>query len=232
MAANVAILMAAGMGTRLGADCPKQFLNVGGKMLMEYSLQVFQDHPRIDEVVVVLPEDYLSDEALLGRLFDTYSKVMQVLAGGAERFQSSWSAVQWFADCRDANLLLHDAARPGITPHMVDDLLDALQHAEAAVAAIPATDTIIRADEQGHLRDTLDRHNLYCAQTPQAFRAGLLYDCFVQLIEQSGFLPTDESGLVAHFRPDVPVMIVPGDPRNFKVTYPADVERVRHELLC
>ena len=224
---NVAILMAAGKGSRMGSEVPKQFMVVDGKMLLEYSLQTFQDHPRIDEIVVVLPPDYLEMEEILTYLFNYYPKVVQVLAGGDERFQSSWAAIQWFVERRDDNLLLHDAARPGITPRIIDDLLTTLASEQAAVTAIPATDTILRVNGQQQLAESLKRSELYYAQTPQAFRAGLLYDCFIDLIEQEDdFLPTDESGVVAHFHPEIPIKIVPGDPKNFKVTYASDLERL------
>lgn len=224
---NVAILMAAGKGSRMGSEVPKQFMVVDGKMLLEYSLQTFQDHPRIDEIVVVLPPDYLEMEEILTYLFNYYPKVVQVLAGGDERFQSSWAAIQWFVERRDDNLLLHDAARPGITPRIIDDLLTTLESEQAAVTAIPATDTILRVNGQQQLAESLKRSELYYAQTPQAFRAGLLYDCFIDLIEQEDdFMPTDESGVVAHFHPEIPIKIVPGDPKNFKVTYASDLERL------
>lgn len=224
---NVAILMAAGKGSRMGSEVPKQFMVVDGKMLLEYSLQTFQDHPRIDEIVVVLPPDYLEMEEILTYLFNYYPKVVQVLAGGDERFQSSWAAIQWFVERRDDNLLLHDAARPGITPRIIDDLLTTLESEQAAVTAIPATDTILRVNGQQQLAESLKRSELYYAQTPQAFRAGLLYDCFIDLIEQEDdFVPTDESGVVAHFHPEIPIKIVPGDPKNFKVTYASDLERL------
>lgn len=226
MSQNVAVIMAAGHGSRMGGEVPKQFLPVHGKMLMEYSIQTFQNHPRIDEIMVVLPEEYLQMAELLQYLFDNYSKITRLLAGGEERFQSSWSAIQWFIDRKDDRLLLHDAARPGLTPQIVDHLLDTLEHAEAAVTAIPATDTVIRVDDNLHLQNTLDRKSLYYAQTPQAFRAGLLYDCFEALFADGTFLPTDESGVVAHYRPEIPIHVVQGSPANFKVTYPEDIIRI------
>ena len=210
----------------MGGEVPKQFLPVNGKMLLEYSLQTFQNHPRIDEIYVVLPEEYLRMEELLQYLFDAYSKVNKLLAGGEERFQSSWSAVQWFIDRREDNLLLHDAARPGLTPRIIDDILDALMENEAAVTAIQATDTVVKVSENQILQETLNRKELYFAQTPQAFRSSLLYDCFEQMFADGSFVPTDESGVVAHYRPDVPIRIVQGDSANFNVTYPEDVLRI------
>ena len=222
---NVAILMAAGKGTRMGSEVPKQFLEINGKMLLEYSLQTFQDHPRIDEIVIVLPPDYIEIEGVLNYLFQYYPKVTQVVAGGSERFQSSWAAIQWFVERRDENLLLHDAARPGLTNRIIDDVLDTLEREQAVVTALPATDTILRVSANT-LAETLKRDELYYAQTPQAFRAGLLYDCFLELFEQEDFIPTDESGVVAHFHPEIPIKIVPGDAKNFKVTYEEDLKNL------
>lgn len=222
---NVAILMAAGKGTRMGSEVPKQFLEINGKMLLEYSLQTFQDHPRIDEIVIVLPPDYIEIEGVLNYLFQYYPKVTQVVAGGSERFQSSWAAIQWFVERRDDNLLLHDAARPGLTNRIIDDVLDTLEREQAVVTALPATDTILRVSANT-LAETLKRDELYYAQTPQAFRAGLLYDCFLELFEQEDFIPTDESGVVAHFHPEIPIKIVPGDAKNFKVTYADDLNNL------
>lgn len=222
---NVAILMAAGKGTRMGSEVPKQFLEINGKMLLEYSLQTFQDHPRIDEIVIVLPPDYIEIEGVLNYLFQYYPKVTQVVAGGSERFQSSWAAIQWFVERRDDNLLLHDAARPGLTNRIIDDVLDTLEREQAVVTALPATDTILRVSANT-LAETLKRDELYYAQTPQAFRAGLLYDCFLELFEQEDFIPTDESGVVAHFHPEIPIKIVPGDAKNFKVTYEEDLKNL------
>ena len=89
--------MAAGHGSRMDSEVPKQFMPVQGRMLMEFSLQTFQNHPGIDEILIVLPEEYLGETELLEHFFSQYSKVNSVLAGGEERFQSSWSAIQWFA---------------------------------------------------------------------------------------------------------------------------------------
>lgn len=218
---NVAILMAAGQGLRVGGDLPKQFVRVGDKMLLEYALQTFHKHPRIDEIVVVLPAQ--CDEEIQPYLQTHYPKIKRLVEGGKERFQSSWNAIQVFENRREDNLLLHDAARPGLSEHIIDEILDVLEENQAVVTAMPATDTILRVDDDMAIRETLIRSELYYAQTPQAFRAGLLYDCFLKLFDSQCFLPTDESGVVAHFRPDVKIRVVKGESKNFKVTYPEDV---------
>lgn len=220
--------MAAGKGTRVGTECPKQFLTIQGKMIVEYVLNTFQQHLHIHEIVLVVPSDF--DEKKAQYLKNTYSKITAVVPGGTERFQSSWAAVQRFVQRIDDVLLLHDAARPLLPVRVIDDMLTMLQNAPAAVAALPATDTILKVSAQNVLEKSLKRSELYYAQTPQAFKAGLLCDCFKRLLYEPDFLPTDESGLVSHFHPEVPIKIVLGDPLNFKVTYPEDVLRV--ERLC
>ncbi len=225
---NVAILMAAGKGLRTGGDIPKQFVPVNGKMLMEYALTTFQQHPRIDEIVVVLPAD--CPDGIRQHLVATYPKITRLVEGGAERFQSSWNATRLFAQRPDDILLLHDAARPGLTVRIVDDLLDALATNQAAVTALPATDTVLRGSADGSLVETLDRAGLYYAQTPQAFRARLLVACFENLWADGDFAPTDESGLVTRYAPEVPVRLVPGDPKNFKVTYADDFDNLMDRI--
>ena len=218
--------MAAGHGSRIGGT-PKQFLSVNGKMLIEYAIQTFQDHALIDEIMVVLPQEFISE--IEPRLMLQYPKITCCVAGGAERFQSSWEAIRRFLARRDDRLLLHDAARPLLSPRIVDDVLRAMQSVQAAVTAVPATDTILQVRCNGeslHLNGILPRKELYCAQTPQAFKAGLLCDAFKKLMSQDVFIPTDESGVVAHFFPEIPIEIVPGDTDNFKVTYASDLERL------
>lgn len=220
--------MAAGQGTRVGSSLPKQFIPIRGKMLVEFSLSVFQQHPLIQEIVMTVPAGFEMEK--VDFLKNKYSKLTDVVTGGAERFQSSWAAVKRFVARHDDVLLLHDAARPLLPARVIDDLVACLQNASAAVTALPATDTILQVSPQLMLEKTLKRSELYYAQTPQAFKAELLCDCFTKLSAASDFKPTDESGLVAHFHPEIPIHIVQGDPLNFKVTFPEDVLRV--ERLC
>ena len=221
---NIAIIMAAGKGLRAGGETPKQFAEVGGHLLIEHSLTTFQQHPNIDEIVVVIPED--CPDTIIQRLKTNFSKITRFVIGGTERFQSSWNAVQLFADRPDDNLLLHDAARPGITPRIIDDLLSTLVTNEAAVTALPAIDTVLHGDNERTLIETFNRSRVFYAQTPQAFRVKLLYECFTELWKKGGITPTDESGLVKHFRPNTPIHIVLGEASNFKVTYPNDLKLV------
>jgi len=228
MSKNVAIVMAAGQGTRVGGQLPKQFISVRGKMLVEYSLSTFQQHPLMDEILMVVPAGFELEKAVY--LKNKYAKLSEIVTGGAERFQSSWAAVQRFVNRPDDVLLLHDAARPLLPARVIDDLVSVLQSKCAAVTALPATDTILQVSAQQILEKTLKRSELYYAQTPQAFKAALLCDCFSQMELDAAFRPTDESGLVSHFHPEIPIHIVEGDPLNFKVTFPEDVLRV--ERLC
>lgn len=219
---NIAIIMAAGKGLRAGGEIPKQFVEIDGRMLIEHSISTFQQHPGIDEIVVVIPDD--CPESILHRLKTQYTKISRFVIGGTERFQSSWNAVQLFADRPDDNLLLHDAARPGITPRIIDDLLHTLATCEAVVTALPAIDTVLRGNNERILLETFNRSRVFYAQTPQAFRVKLLFECFSKLWHEGGITPTDESGLVKHFRPDVSIHIVIGEASNFKVTYPNDLK--------
>lgn len=225
---NIAVLMAAGKGTRAGGGVPKQFMVVGGRMLLEYALHTFQRHPAIDGIAVVLPPG--CQEAVRERLRQGYPKICAFAEGGDERFRSSWAAVQLFAGRAADNLLLHDAARPLLAPRTVSDIIGALRHCEAAVAAVPATDTVLHAGNDSLVTEVPARATLWYAQTPQGFRAGLLQRAFERHFRHPEISPTDESGLVHHYCPETDIRIVPGTADNFKVTYPADIARLRSVL--
>lgn len=228
-AQNIAIIMAAGHGSRMRNTCPKQFLKINGKMLMEYSIETFQKHPLIDSIVVVLPSS--SPQELTDTLKDKYLKIKALVIGGNERFQSSWAAIQLFEKYPFYNLLLHDAARPLVTPAIISANINALATSSGVITAQPVTDTILQVDSNKLLTQVPDRANLYYAQTPQSFKAGTIYHAFQKLFTQHDFIPTDESGVMSHYFPQMPIQIVPGDPDNFKITYPTDIEHMKQLLL-
>lgn len=225
---NIAIIMAAGQGSRMHNDCPKQFMKINGRMLMEYALETFQKHPLIDAIVVVLPNR--SSKELIKTLKDNYPKIKAFVTGGDERFQSSWAAIQLFEKYPFYNLLLHDAARPLVTPAIISANIDALKTSSGVITALPTTDTVLQVASNKRLTNVLDRENLYYAQTPQSFKAETIYHAFHRLFSQHDFIPTDESGVMLHFFPETPIQIVMGDPENFKVTYPADIDHMKQLL--
>jgi 2-C-methyl-D-erythritol 4-phosphate cytidylyltransferase/2-C-methyl-D-erythritol 2,4-cyclodiphosphate synthase len=222
---TVAILVAAGRGERLGAGVLKPLRAVGGLTLLERSVRAFATHPSVDEIVVALPPPLAADPPACLR---SPGKPVRVVAGGERRQDSV--ALALAAAPEDAELVVvHDAARPFVSAEVIARTLEAAREAGAALAALPARDTVKLADAPGSglrhaatprlVRGTLPRQTIFLAQTPQAFRRGLLRDAFAQ--SDARIEVTDEADLVE--RTGHPVRLVDGDPLNIKVTVPDDL---------
>ncbi|WP_447754169.1 bifunctional 2-C-methyl-D-erythritol 4-phosphate cytidylyltransferase/2-C-methyl-D-erythritol 2,4-cyclodiphosphate synthase [Sphingopyxis fribergensis] len=205
------ILLAGGSGTRAGFDLPKQLAMLGGKPVLRWSVDAFAAHPAIGGGVLVANGDVM---AALGDLPDAW-----ISAGpGAERQQSVANALAALADWDDASLVLvHDAARPGVTAEVIDRLLAALGDAEAAIPTLPVPDTLV--EQSAHRAgDVVDRSALARVQTPQAFHLGTLRRAHAEAVEAAA---TDDAQLVR--RLGLAVAAVPGDARLHKLTYAEDM---------
>ncbi len=219
---HVAVIIAAGgRGTRLGADRPKQWLAIGGRSILAHSVAAFDGHPRVGEIVIVVPAG-----AADGSLAIPETRLPRRVVGGGLTRQASvangLAAVSAGADV----VLVHDAARPFVTAAVIDRTIDAAWETGAAVPAVPVHDTV----KQAVLRDgapvvaaTLARETIFLAQTPQGFRRDVLAAAVASA--RDGVVGTDESMLAE--QTGFPVRLVPGDEANVKITTAEDLERAR-----
>jgi 2-C-methyl-D-erythritol 4-phosphate cytidylyltransferase/2-C-methyl-D-erythritol 2,4-cyclodiphosphate synthase len=218
-----AIIAAAGEGRRLGAAVPKQLLAIGGRSILERSVAAFAVHDRVDEVIVVLPAELAeAPEQCMTR--DT-SAAVRVVAGGQRRQDSVANAFDRVSAASDV-VLVHDAARPFVSAALISRAIDAALAHGAAIAAIPARDTVKRVDGTGDhvvISETIPREVIYLAQTPQAFRRDVLSAAVA--MGRSGVDATDEAMLVE--RAGHRVHVVEGDPANVKITTASDLEAAR-----
>lgn len=206
---NALILVAAGSGTRLNAGIPKALVEVGGRSLLQHCLDTVGRVGRIGEVVVVAPASELAD--VRAALADTS---VAVVAGGATRDDSVRAGL---AQVADADLVLvHDAARPFVPAEVFERVLDALADAEAVIPVIPVVDTIKRVMSDVVV-DTPARDELVAVQTPQGFRTGTLRAAH----ENHDPEITDDAMRVE--RAGIPVRVVAGSERAFKITTPFDL---------
>jgi 2-C-methyl-D-erythritol 4-phosphate cytidylyltransferase/2-C-methyl-D-erythritol 2,4-cyclodiphosphate synthase len=214
-----AIVAAGGAGQRAGVA--KQWLVLGGESVLRRSARLLAECGLVDELVAVVPpgEEPRATADLAG-----LATPVRVVAGGAQRADSVRNGLAALAGC--PVVLIHDAARPFATPELVRRVAEAAARDGAALAAQPATDTVKRASggEIPRVAATLDRREVWLAQTPQGFRRDLLLRAYAAAGEEAS-AATDESGLVE--RLGAPVTLVPGGPANFKITTPEDVERAR-----
>ncbi len=219
MKENIAIVLAGGVGSRLGLSTPKQFFKVAGKMVIEHTIDTFERNPHIAEIAVVSNPFYVADiENIVLR--NGWTKVKKILKGGKERYDSSLSAIRAYSD-RDVNLVFHDAVRPLVSQRIIDDVCEALKTYQAIDVTLPAVDTIIEADGD-HIAHIPDRSKLQRGQTPQAFRREVIETAYDRALQDPHFKVTDDCGVVVKYMPEVPVHLVPGEESNMKLTYKED----------
>lgn len=226
---NIAVILAAGKGTRLGEPLPKQYLKVAGKTVLEHSIEAFERHPAIQEICVVVAPDRTEMVESICRI-NGYEKVSKIIAGGSERYESSVAAIRAYASAGDCNLIFHDAARPCVSERVITNVVDALAEFCAATAAVATTDTILEASDDGVVASIPPRSRLRNVQTPQGFRLATIRRAYEAGLTDPGFVTTDDCGVVARYCPDVPIRIVDGDRNNIKLTYSEDLRTIQRLL--
>jgi 2-C-methyl-D-erythritol 4-phosphate cytidylyltransferase len=208
-----AIVVAAGAGRRFGSA--KQFALLRGKEVLEWSLEAIAGHPEVNEIILVLPAEESG-----ARYRERWSKIAAVVPGG-ERRQDSVARGFARVEAAPAGLVLvHDGVRPLVSREVISRVIAKARETGAAVAAVPVEDTIKEA-AGGFVVRTLERESLQRIQTPQAFRYEVL-DEALRRAREDGYYGTDEAALVE--RTGHPVAVVPGDPRNIKITMSGDLK--------
>jgi 2-C-methyl-D-erythritol 4-phosphate cytidylyltransferase len=213
---TLAIIVAAGRGERMGAGRPKAFLDLAGEPLLKRAARAFALAPSVDAIVAVVPE---SETEAARELLAPLGKPVSVVPGGERRQDSVLAGLKQAPDGFDGVVLVHDAARPLVTPDLIDDVARLAASQGAAIPIVPIVDTVKRVEE-GQVVATLDRGSLGAAQTPQGFRFELLARAYEQAFRERVAL-TDEAMAVE--RLGLGVATVPGSLRNRKLTTPEDM---------
>lgn len=216
----IALIVAAGSGSRMGKDLPKQYLKLGGKTVLRHSLETFGRHPRIAGVRVVINESMrdLYDAATAGM------DLMSPVAGGQKRQDSVRLGLESLVGEKPDLVLIHDAARPFVDAGIIDRTIDTLSSHHGALVAVPVVDTLKRgaeADGVPFSGATVDRSGLWRAQTPQGFHFAPLLAAHRKAA--SGPEMTDDAAVAE--AAGIKVALVMGHENNFKITAPADLER-------
>lgn len=214
-----AVIPAAGAGTRMRSDVPKQYLKIHGKSILEYSLECFCNHPRITGVVTAIAEnDSYWNELTVAK----HDKVMTI-TGGTERFNSVLNGLRYLSSHADENdwVLVHDAVRPCLKSEDIDNLIEELgDHPVGGLLAFPVRDTMKRSNEKREVLETVDREGLWHALTPQMFRFGMLLKAIEKTVRDRSMV-TDEAQAMelCGNRP----VLVRGRPENIKITHKDDL---------
>jgi len=217
-----AILPAAGLGTRMAASQPKQFLELNGLPILIHSLRAFAAVPRVTAIYVAVRHNEL--ERVQAQVAEHgFAGKVQVVEGGDSRQQSVANALKVIPCGEDDVVLVHDAVRPLIDAATIERTIDAVAETGAAIVGMPVIDTVKQVERTAHgalITATIPREFVVLAQTPQGFRCGLLQKAFAEA-EADGFVGTDEASVVE--RAGYPVAVVPGSAVNLKITQPGDL---------
>jgi len=221
-----AILPAAGVGTRMAASQPKQFLELNGLPILIHSLKAFAAVSRVTAIYVAVRRNEMervaAQVAEYGEKFGFAGRV-HVVEGGENRQESVAHALAALPSQEDDIVLVHDAVRPLIDAATIDRTIDAVIQHGAAIVGLPAVDTVKQVERTAHgalITSTIPREFVVLAQTPQGFRCGLLHRAFAEATAD-GFIGTDEASVVE--RAGHPVAVVPGSQVNLKITQPGDL---------
>lgn len=220
MTDTIALIVAAGSGTRFGGEVPKQYLPLGGRPVLRHSIETFLAHPGISDVRVVISPEHRSlyDGAVSGL------RVMAPVMGGASRQESVRNGLESLAEAKPERVLIHDAARPLLTAAIIDRTLMTLHDASGAIVAVPVTDTLKRA-RNDIVAETVERTGLWRAQTPQGFRYG---EILAAHRRAAGASLTDDAAVAE--AAGLPVRLVMGADDNFKITTSDDLRRAERLL--
>ena len=243
---NIAIILAGGVGNRVGGDRPKQLLPLAdGRTVLEHSVDAFEQAPSIDEIAIVMHPDYSAEVQRLCAQND-WQKVAKIIPGGAERWESSWHAiVAYMEEDEESALWFHDAARPFVSQRILADVALALQTHSAVTVAVPVTETLYRverrrasagenewrvesvparSENEWKVESVPSRSEYMRAQTPQAFRMDVVANAYMKAIADETVIATDDVGIVRKYAPKEPIYIVEGEEENRKITFAQDLK--------
>lgn len=218
---TVAVVLAGGVGARIGFNLPKQLIKIAGKSVVEHTIEALNDSPDVDEILVMMTPGHL-DPILTIRSGGKYPKLTRILEGGADRNQTTQLAIEALGD-EEVKVLFHDAVRPFVDNRIIHDCVVALDQHSAVDTAIPSADTIIEVSDDGFLVDVPPRSKLRRGQTPQGFRLSAIRTAYDKARLDPNFTATDDCTVVLRYTPDVRIAVVAGSDENMKVTEPIDI---------
>ncbi|HKL48061.1 MAG TPA: 2-C-methyl-D-erythritol 4-phosphate cytidylyltransferase [Desulfuromonadales bacterium] len=220
---TIALIPAAGMGRRMKAGFNKQYIQLNGRPILARTLALFEEHPRIDRIIVISPADEIDfcRTEIVERF--GFTKVQALVAGGSERQHSVRNGLDACAAEAGDIVLIHDGVRPLLPAHLIDEVIDTSRRKGSCIVGVPVKDTV-KCVENGTIVSTPDRRTMWLAQTPQAFRFSLL-DKAYRVAAAENLAVTDDASVVEHLGEAVP--IIEGSYRNIKITTSEDLTLAR-----
>ena len=223
MIKNYGIILASGNGERFGSNLPKQFSILCGKTILEHSVEVFSNNDKIDEIIVVITPEYYENAK---KILTSYVKVSKIIKGGKTRKESSFIGINSIDD-KEANVLIHDCARPLLNQEILNKCIMSLGKYNAVTVGVPLTDTIVEVDN-GIIKNIPRRSDFMNVQTPQCFKLSLIKKVHQLAKNDSNY--TDDCSLIINYSSDK-IYVILGDNENIKITYPKDL-KIAEEILA
>lgn len=219
---TIAVVLAGGIGVRVGLGMPKQLIRIAGKAIVEHTLEALEASPRIDHVLVMMNAGSIHELDHL-TADPRFTKLTAVLPGGETRNDTTRLALAALPADGDTKVLFHDAVRPFLDDRIIEECVTALDDFDAVDTAIPSADTIIEVDEDSIITGIPQRSRLRRGQTPQGFRLSVIRAAYELAAGDPEFAATDDCGVIFKYLPDVPIKVVAGTAENMKITEPLDI---------
>lgn len=220
---NIAILLSGGVGSRMGVDIPKQYIEVNERPIISYCTETFFSIKTIDVVIIVVAEDWLNYvKNVIGSLVP--QKPVFFAAPGETRQYSIYNGLRVAKGqgaCDDDIVIIHDAARPLVSCNLINSCLQGCKDADGVLPVIPVKDTLYRSIDGEHITNLLNRNELFAGQAPEAFRFGG-YLALHEQMSREELLKTNGSTEIA-YKGGLKVKLIKGDEMNFKITTPEDL---------
>lgn len=215
------IVLAAGKGSRMNSDIPKQYINIGRYPVLYYSLKVFQEYGAVDRMVITTSVEDIDMVRydIVGKY--GFSKVSDVIQGGKERYDSVYNALQ-VMDGVDY-VMIHDGARPCVNAQMLDRLCESVMTDKASVPAVPSKDTVRLADDNGYVTMTPDRKYVWNIQTPQVFEMQGICSAYNRFYRERPDCNITDDAMIWEMYDSRKLRLVMGDYMNIKITTPEDI---------
>ena len=219
MIKNTAIVLAGGSGSRMNSDIPKQYIEVNGKPLLAYSLIIMDKSSDIDEIILVARENDI--EFCQKEIVDKFNvnKVTHIVKGGSERY---WSVLEGLKVASGEYVWIHDGARPCISEELLHRLNEDVRQYKSTVTAVPSKDTV-KIIEDGIVKETPDRNNVWMVQTPQVFRKDELINAYNNMMAKAVSLNITDDAMIMECFGTGKVHVTMGEYTNIKVTTPEDI---------
>ena len=227
MKTNVfAVILAGGRGTRMGnVEKPKQFMEIGGKPLIAHTIEKFSVFPEFEQIIVLVPKQWKHHKSDIVKKYVVNKENVVIIEGGSSRNETIMNAINYIEAQGALNdetiIVTHDSVRPFVTHRILEENVKYARECGACDTVIPATDTIVRSEDNELITEIPDRSKMYQGQTPQSFHAKRLKELYVSLTEEEKKILTDACKILV-LKGD-PIHLVEGEVFNIKITYPFDL---------